>query len=101
MIVTLASSTNHRYSCLKKPILPTSETTMPTIIHFNIPADDTKRAVDFYNKLFGWNIQKFPGPLDYSVIETEDQDGNRGIGGGIVKREIPLQSVTNYIQVAS
>ena len=30
---------------------------MPTIAHFDIPADDTERAKDFYEKLFGWKIE--------------------------------------------
>ena len=30
------------------------------IVHFEIPADDTERAKDFYAKTFGWEINKFP-----------------------------------------
>jgi integrase len=32
---------------------------MPRIIHFEIPADDTDRAVRFYQKVFGWKIEKW------------------------------------------
>jgi uncharacterized protein len=31
---------------------------MPTIIHFEIPADDAERAKKFYSDLFGWKMGK-------------------------------------------
>src|SRR3990167_11263379 len=74
---------------------------MPTIIHFDISADDVNRAKDFYGKLFGWKIKKFPGPMEYYLIETEDAEGKKGIGGGIAKREKPYQKITNFIRVSS
>jgi uncharacterized protein len=33
---------------------------MPTIVHFDIPADDVERAKKFYTDLFGWKIEKWP-----------------------------------------
>ena len=30
---------------------------MDSIVHFEIPADDPKRAGEFYNKAFGWDVQ--------------------------------------------
>ena len=34
---------------------------MPTIIHFEIPADDVERAKKFYSDLFGWKMEKWSG----------------------------------------
>jgi predicted enzyme related to lactoylglutathione lyase len=31
---------------------------MPTIVHFEIPADDVERSKKFYSNLFGWKIDK-------------------------------------------
>jgi hypothetical protein len=31
---------------------------IPTIVHFEIPADDVERARKFYSILFGWKIEK-------------------------------------------
>jgi predicted enzyme related to lactoylglutathione lyase len=31
---------------------------MPTIVHFEIPADDVERSKKFYSDLFGWKIEK-------------------------------------------
>lgn len=70
---------------------------MPTIIHFEIPADDIERARRFYTELFGWEIQKVPA-LDYWFISPA---GERAIGGGMMKRVSPQQTITNYIDVSS
>lgn len=32
---------------------------MPTVEYFQIPADDISRAKEFYNKVFGWEMQKW------------------------------------------
>jgi predicted enzyme related to lactoylglutathione lyase len=34
---------------------------MPTIVHFEIPSDDIERSKKFYNELFGWTIERWPG----------------------------------------
>ena len=34
---------------------------MPKVIHFEIPAEDTKRAVAFYKKAFGWKFNNYGG----------------------------------------
>jgi predicted enzyme related to lactoylglutathione lyase len=31
---------------------------MPTIVHFELPADDVERAKKFYSDLFGWKMEK-------------------------------------------
>ena len=49
--------------------------------YFEIQADDVKRAVKFYERIFGWKFSKEPAlPIEYWRIET---DGPRG---GLLKR---------------
>jgi predicted enzyme related to lactoylglutathione lyase len=72
---------------------------MPRVIHFEIPADDPSRAVRFYQSVFGWNFQKWEGPMDYWMVAT-GKDGP-GIDGGLMKREQPGQTVNNVVGVAS
>ena len=75
---------------------------MASIIHFDISADDVLRAKNFYEKLFGWKIEKFPtGPTEYYLIETLAKTGKKGIGGGLAKREKKYQQITNFIEVDS
>lgn len=88
---------------------------MPTIVHIEIPADDVERAKKFYNDLFRWKIEKWPGatddsqltsaatgqPMEYWMITTTDDKGNKALGGGMMKRQMPEHQVTNYINVNS
>ncbi|MDD4877214.1 MAG: VOC family protein [Dehalococcoidales bacterium] len=74
---------------------------MPTIVHFDIAADDTERAKKFYEALFDWKIEGPPGMTDYYLIETSGLDGERGIGGGLGKKGEPNQKITSYIGVDS
>ena len=74
---------------------------MPTITHFDIPADDIERAKKFYSDLFGWKIEKAPGPMDYLFVYTKNEKGEEGVGGGIAKRDKPEDKITNFIDVPS
>jgi uncharacterized protein len=74
---------------------------MPTIAHFDLPANDIDRAKEFYTELFDWKFEKVPGPLDYYFIETESLEGEKGVGGGMGLRGSPEQRITNFIEVAS
>jgi uncharacterized protein len=78
---------------------------MPTIVHFDIPADDPERAKKFYSDLFGWKIEKWSesgaGDMEYWMVTTTYEKGNKGIDGGIMKRQNPQHQVTNSIDVKS
>ncbi|MFZ3384706.1 MAG: VOC family protein [Candidatus Methanoperedens sp.] len=74
---------------------------MPTIVHFDLPADDVERAKKFYEKLFDWKFEKVPMPTPYYLIETADLEGNPGVRGGMGKRGMPGQHISNYIGVPS
>ncbi|MFH1751470.1 MAG: VOC family protein [archaeon] len=74
---------------------------MTTIVHFEIPADDVERAKKFYSELFGWKIEKAPGPMDYWMIETTNEKGEKALGGGLMKRPNPESKISNYIGVSS
>ena len=65
---------------------------MPTIVHFDISADSPERAKKFYEELFDWKIERVPGPLSYYLIGTTDLNGEIGIGGGMAKREKPVDN---------
>jgi uncharacterized protein len=61
---------------------------MNRVLHFEIQADDPARAADFYKKVFGWKIDKWPGlDWDYWVVMTADKDSKEpGINGGLLRR---------------
>lgn len=74
---------------------------MPTIVHFDVAADDPVRAKTFYEGLFDWKMESPQGMQDYYLIETKDLNGESGIGGGLGKRGEPGQRITSYIGVDS
>ena len=71
---------------------------MPRVVHFEIPATDPERAVQFYRDVFGWEISKWEGPEDYWLVTT-GPEGEMGINGGIMRRtqEVDGESPTAYV----
>jgi len=73
---------------------------MSRTIHFEIHAEDPDRAAAFYTKLFGWQIKKWDGPMEYWMIVT-GPDAQPGINGGLMRRRGPspadMQAVNAYV----
>ncbi|MDA4121775.1 MAG: VOC family protein [Thaumarchaeota archaeon] len=79
---------------------------MDSIVHFEIPADDVKRAAKFYKDAFGWAAQQY-APMEYWMLQTTETDEKTmmpkkpgAINGGMGKREGPLKSVVVTVGVA-
>jgi len=82
-----------------------------TIVHFEIPADDIEKLKKFYMDLFGWTMNRYPGPTTYYMIGTVPVDEKTmmplrpGVNGGMYEKKdasvhelaVPL----NYISVES
>jgi len=84
------------------------------IVHFEIPADDVQRAMDFYKSTLGWEFQTWEMPANsstggepyYGVITTDMDENHQpktpgSINGGLMKRMQPGQPFMNYIHVES
>lgn len=67
------------------------------ITHHEIPADDLARAAAFYNDLFGWGVQEYPGFEGYPMWRGP----NRMNGGGLVQRSEQLDAPRAYVEVDS
>ena len=60
---------------------------MPSkLVHFEIPAEDTARAREFWGSLFGHEYRSWDGPVEYHMFEGEPggglypaQAGERGL----------------------
>jgi predicted enzyme related to lactoylglutathione lyase len=39
--------------------------------------------------------------IEYLIISTTDEKGNKALTGGMIKRQISQQQITNYINVKS
>lgn len=60
---------------------------MPSVVHFEICADDAPRAMKFYEETFGWTFRKYPGTEnddEYYLIDTHKE--SVGINGGMFLR---------------
>ncbi len=74
------------------------------VVHFEIPADNVKRAQDFYKNAFGWQINPMP-EMNYTMVGTVPSDENGvpkepgAINGGMTKREEPVKNPVITIQV--
>lgn len=76
---------------------------MPRVVHFEISADDMARAEQFYSDVFNWKFNKWnseDGGMEYSLVMT-GEDGERGIDGGMFKRQGPMSGHVNIIDVPS
>jgi uncharacterized protein len=71
---------------------------MPRVSHFELPADDPRRCMGFYESVFGWRFEKWDRPMDYWMIKTGE---GAGIDGGLGPRQRPGQTPTNVIDVPS
>ena len=72
---------------------------MPTVCHFEIPAEDIERAKKFYSELFGWDIQKFEKHPNYWIFKTTHINGRSGITGAIERKRDENHSITCNICV--
>jgi len=77
-----------------------------TVVHFEIPAGDVEKLRKFYSELFGWKIEKTPGPVEYWSIETVPVDAKgepirQGVNGGMMKKQNPEHKPVNYVLVES
>jgi predicted enzyme related to lactoylglutathione lyase len=73
---------------------------MSSVTHFEIYASEPSKLADFYQGLFGWQLEKAPG-IDYWRIQTEPGRTN-GFNGGLTYRPIPEpRSWVHYVNVDS
>lgn len=46
---------------------------MNPVVHFELPAEDMQRMVDFYNKAFGWTANQMgPEKGNYAIVTTSE-----------------------------
>jgi uncharacterized protein len=67
---------------------------MSKIVHFEIPADDTGRATQFWGSLFGVEFQTYEGPVEYHMFQNDDQSG-----GAVYPRQEGEEGLITYFAV--
>jgi uncharacterized protein len=61
------------------------------IVHFEIPAEDTGRAREFWGALFNIQFQSYEGPMEYHMFQNDDQTG-----GGLYPRQAGEKGLIPY-----
>ncbi|MDH4176776.1 MAG: VOC family protein, partial [Thermoleophilia bacterium] len=64
------------------------------IVHFEIPADDTEQAREFWGSLFGWQFEVYPGPSEYHMTRIGES-----AGGAITNMEPGKRGTRAYFDV--
>jgi uncharacterized protein len=67
---------------------------MSKIVHFEVPAQDTGRAKEFWGSLFGVQFQTYEGPVEYHMFQNDDQTG-----GGIYPQQQGEKGLITYFNV--
>ena len=67
---------------------------MSRIVHFEIPAQDTSRAKNFWGTLFGYEFQTVDGPVEYHMFQTGENEG-----GGIYPQQQGEKGLITYFNV--
>ncbi len=81
---------------------------MNPVVHFEMPAVDKKRMVEFYTRVFGWQTQQLgPDMGNFILVNTAESEENNPknpgeINGGFYQKtgDDPSQTTTVSIQVA-
>lgn len=75
------------------------------VVHFEIPADDFKKAKGFYEAAFDWEVQMWGEEGAMALMTKVDKDQNSaelgGINGGFYKRTGKNQQPTIVVETDS
>jgi len=76
-----------------------------SVVHFELVANNVKRAQEFYSKAFGWQMNKSP-QTEYTLVGTTPTDEKNvptkpgAINGGLMKRSRTFSNPIITIGVA-
>ena len=79
---------------------------MDKVVHFEIPVDNSDRAVKFYKELFDWKIEKVKD-MPYFMVSTVETDQKGmpkhagAINGGLMQRQSKEEKPVIVVNVAS
>jgi len=68
-------------------------------VHFEIQVPDPARSRAFFESVFGWKFQRFPGPMEYWLASTGE--GAEGINGGLMQSPDGQTRTVNTLKVPS
>jgi predicted enzyme related to lactoylglutathione lyase len=73
---------------------------MNPVVHFEMPAEDTRRVADFYSSVFGWKAQILGEEMgNYVTVSTTETDENGmvktpgAINGGFFPKKMDITAM--------
>ena len=67
------------------------------VVHFEIPAENPEKSVEFYKNVFKWEINQWSSEMKYWLIKTGEN--SPGIDGAIYSPDGPFNGVVNTIDI--
>ena len=71
---------------------------MNRFTHFELACADPDKTAAFYREVFGWQVEKWEGPVDYWMVISGDRE-TAGINGGLMKTGGEFTGTINTIEV--
>ena len=71
---------------------------MNRFTHFEFITKEPEKTAAFYRDVFGWQVQKWEGPVDYWIVTSGD-NSTPGINGGLMVDEATPAGTINTIEV--
>ena len=72
---------------------------MPKVSWFELSVDNPKRAMEFYERVFGWKFERW-GDQEYWLVDAGEKE-EPGINGAIQPRKPKSAPVVNTINVGN
>lgn len=77
---------------------------MNPVVHFEMPAEDKNRMADFYERTFGWKMQRLGPEMGNYIVVTTYEPGDKGIersgainGGFYQKSADPMSNAPSVV----
>ncbi len=71
---------------------------MNRFVHFELVTDDPQKTAAFYRAVFGWQVEKWDGPVEYWLVTTGDES-TPGINGGLMQAGGEFGGTINTIEI--
>jgi hypothetical protein len=71
---------------------------MNRFTHFELVTTDLEKTAQFYREVFGWQVDKWEGPVEYWLVSSGDGD-TPGINGGLMLASPEMTGTINTVEV--
>jgi uncharacterized protein len=71
---------------------------MNRFTHFELATTDLEKTAAFYRQVFGWQVDKWEGPVDYWLVTSGDPS-TPGINGGLMLTGPEMTGTINTVEV--